>query len=59
MDGDIHNSNFMADNSCTQARFLDKIMHIGNFSELEDASGNAASATASCMMSVIMMDEVS
>jgi hypothetical protein len=56
MDGDIHNSNFMADNSCTKAWFLDKIVHIRNFSKFEDASGNAASSAAACMMSVIMMD---
>jgi hypothetical protein len=59
MDGDIHSSNFMADDICTQAQFLDKFVHIGNFSKFEDASGNSASSAAACMMSVIMMDEVS
>jgi hypothetical protein len=59
MDGDIHNSNFMADNSCTKVWFLDKIVHIGNFSKFEDASGNAASSAVVCAMSVIMTDEVS
>jgi len=49
----------MADNNCTQAQFLDKIVHIGNFNEFEDASGNAASATASCMISVIVMKCIS
>lgn len=55
MVGDVHNSNFMAGNICTQALFFDKIVYIGNFSEFEDASGNAASSVAACMMSVIMM----
>jgi hypothetical protein len=58
-DRDIHNSNFIADESGTQAQFLDKLVHIRveNFSKFENVSGNAASSA--CMMSVIMMDEVS
>jgi len=59
MDGDIHNSNFMTDNSCTKVWFLVKIVHIGNFSGFEDAFGNAASSAVASMMSVIMVDEVS
>jgi hypothetical protein len=50
MDGDIHKS--------TQVQFVDKFVHIENFSKFENVSGNAASAAA-CMMSVIMMDEAS
>jgi hypothetical protein len=58
MDGDIHNSNFMADKSGTQTQILVKTVHMGNFNKFEDASGHAASSAASCTKSVIMMDEV-
>jgi hypothetical protein len=54
---DIHNSNFFADKSGKQAQFLDKLVHIENFSKFENVSGNAASSASACMMSVIMMDE--
>jgi hypothetical protein len=58
INGDIHSSNFVADESCIQEQILDRIVHVGNF-KFENASGSAASSAAACTISVIMTDELS